>query len=175
MLMPDRTNHLKDLILELTRARVRFIVAGGVAMVLHGIERMTVDLDIMLDFEPENVDRFLVCASRLGLTPRAPVSADILRDREKITELVEGKNALVFTFIDTGNPYRQLDVFISPELDYSRFTGVTRPVAVDGETIQVLSPEALLELKLRIKEPREKDLFDIKALKAMLDGSHGGK
>jgi hypothetical protein len=96
MLMPDRTNHLKDLILELTRARVRFIVAGGVAMVLHGIERMTVDLDIMLDFEPENVDRFLVCASRLGLTPRAPVSADILRDREKITELVEGKNALVF-------------------------------------------------------------------------------
>jgi hypothetical protein len=175
MLMPDRTNHLKDLILELTRARVRFIVAGGVAMVLHGIERMTVDLDIMLDFEPENVDRFLACASRLGLTPRAPVSAGILRDKGKRAELVETKGALVFTFIDTGNPYRQLDVFISPDLDYSQFAGSTRTVPVESETIRVLTPQALLDLKLQIREPRDKDLFDIKALKAMLDGSHGGK
>lgn len=38
-------NHLKDILKELTERGVQFVICGGVALVLHGVERMTLDLD----------------------------------------------------------------------------------------------------------------------------------
>jgi hypothetical protein len=47
-------------------------------------------------------------------------------------------------------------------------------IEIGGWTVRVLDVPARLELKARIPEPREKDLFDIKALKSLLGESHGG-
>ena len=35
--------------------RIRYLVVGAVAVNLHGIPRMTADLDVMVDLEKENV------------------------------------------------------------------------------------------------------------------------
>ncbi len=37
----------------LNRARVRYVVVGGVAVVLHGYPRLTADLDLVVDLAPE--------------------------------------------------------------------------------------------------------------------------
>jgi intracellular sulfur oxidation DsrE/DsrF family protein len=37
-------NHLKDILTALAKKGVRFVVCGGVAVALHGVERMTLDL-----------------------------------------------------------------------------------------------------------------------------------
>ena len=42
-------NYLEELLRKLTEQKVRFVVAGGVAAVLHGVERTTMDLDIALE------------------------------------------------------------------------------------------------------------------------------
>ena len=39
--------------------RIRYLVVGAVAVNLHGIPRMTADLDVMVDLEKENVHRFI--------------------------------------------------------------------------------------------------------------------
>lgn len=39
-------NYLKEMLVTLTDAGVEFVVGGGVACVLHGVERVTLDLDI---------------------------------------------------------------------------------------------------------------------------------
>ena len=47
---------------------MRFAIAGGLAVVLHGVPRMTFDLDIVVDLEVENLLRLvdvLVAQSRL--------------------------------------------------------------------------------------------------------------
>ncbi len=44
-------NHLELILSELKMQNVRFIVCGGVAAVLHGVERMTMDIDISLDLD----------------------------------------------------------------------------------------------------------------------------
>jgi len=38
----------------LNRARVRYLVVGGVAVVLHGYLRTTADLDLVIDLAPDN-------------------------------------------------------------------------------------------------------------------------
>ena len=41
----------------LNKKRVRYVVAGGIAVVLHGFARFTADLDIILHLEEENRER----------------------------------------------------------------------------------------------------------------------
>ena len=44
------------LLKALSEAQVRFIVVGGVAAAAHGVARLTVDLDIVYDRSPDNLD-----------------------------------------------------------------------------------------------------------------------
>lgn len=43
----------------LERAEVRYLVVGGVAVVLHGYLRTTLDLDLVVQLERGNVERAL--------------------------------------------------------------------------------------------------------------------
>ena len=47
----------EELLAYLDAADVRFVVVGGLAVVIHGHARLTVDIDLMLDLETENVRR----------------------------------------------------------------------------------------------------------------------
>ena len=76
--MSAMQNRLTDTLLALAEAEVRFVVAGGVAALLHGVERVTLDIDVALVMEPGNVQRFLEVMEALRLTPRAPVAATLL-------------------------------------------------------------------------------------------------
>lgn len=66
-------NHLLEILAALVKARVEFIVCGGVAAVLHGVERMTMDLDVSVNLTAKNLDRFVGVLQKLGLRPRVPV------------------------------------------------------------------------------------------------------
>ena len=157
-------DHLKSLLLTLSRRGVRFIVCGGVAAVLHGVERLTVDLDVSVDMSRENLERLLAALGKLGLEPRVPVPAESLLDPVKVEWMRREKKALVFTFIDPENLYRQLDVFLAREFAYESLIENTDRIAIDGERIAVLNKVELIRLKRRVDPPRDKDLMDIRAL-----------
>ena len=55
----------EDVFRALNKGKVRYAVAGGVAVVLHGYIRFTADLDLIIHLEEKNIDKFLV-ASLLG-------------------------------------------------------------------------------------------------------------
>jgi hypothetical protein len=137
------------------------------AAVYHGVERMTMDLDISLDMDTENVHRFLETVRNLGLVPRAPVPADSLLDAQALKRFVEEKQARVFTFWDPESPYRQIDVFLTRDQAHSLLQDHTVPARVDGRTVRVLSVEKLLEMKTRIPNPRDKDRHDIESLRKL--------
>lgn len=61
---------LLDVAAALDEADVAYVVAGGMAVVLHGHVRTTVDLDIALDLRRENVEKALAVLGGLGLQPR---------------------------------------------------------------------------------------------------------
>jgi hypothetical protein len=53
---------------------VRFVVVGGLAVILHGHLRATRDLDLVIDLEPSNCSRGLDALRGIGLRPRPDVS-----------------------------------------------------------------------------------------------------
>ena len=53
----------------------RYVVVGGLAVVLHGHARLTVDLDLVVDLAPEAARRTISALVGLGFRPLAPVEA----------------------------------------------------------------------------------------------------
>jgi len=162
-------NHLKEILTALARGGVKFVVCGGVAVVLHGVERMTLDLDISMEMSGDNLAKLLKVMKKQGMIPRVPVPAEALLDPEMRRSMIEEKNALVFTFIDPDNPYRQLDLFLGDEHAYDALSRDSEKVLLEGMEIPVISIDRLIEMKRRIDPPREKDISDILHLERRKD------
>ncbi|MEM9381590.1 MAG: hypothetical protein AAGB93_16665 [Planctomycetota bacterium] len=55
--MPPANADIEGLLRALGQADVRFVVIGGVSAALQGVPAVTYDLDVVLDPDPENLDR----------------------------------------------------------------------------------------------------------------------
>lgn len=167
MTHPERYR-FEELLLALRAAAVDFVICGGLAAVLHGVERPTLDIDVATPLTAENLRRLASALRTLGMQPRVPVDPGILADREEVRRIVEEKQAVVFTFIHPQDALLSLDIFLRDELSYETL----RPHAVEkeylGGVLLVLSMEKLLELKRSIRPPRSKDAADIAELERLI-------
>ena len=57
----------------LNKAKVRYLVVGGIAVNLYGIERATADIDLVVDLEGNNLNRFIAVMKELNFKPKIPV------------------------------------------------------------------------------------------------------
>jgi hypothetical protein len=75
-------NQFQDVFACLHSRKVKYVVIGGVAAILHGVPRMTVDLDILIEATPSNARRLLeaLLAARFGTA--AMITADELLSHE---------------------------------------------------------------------------------------------
>ena len=146
-------------------------MCGGVAAVLHGVERVTMDLDIAVSWDEQNLRRFIAAMRALRLEPKMPVEPELLLDRQSVDLLLQSKGALVFSFRDPEDPIRIVDVLIKPELAFDALSPDAVPVSLHGRIICVVSARRLLAIKQAIAPPRPKDEWDISALKAIIERS----
>jgi len=67
---------------KLNECNVKYLVAGGLAVNLHGVPRMTQDLDLLVELNEENILRILKALSEIGYLPRLPVRLEEFADKE---------------------------------------------------------------------------------------------
>jgi len=161
------SNHINEILFALTDAEVEFIVGGGVAAVLHGVERVTLDIDLALDMEPANVEKFLQVMQQLGLRPRVLVPARDLMSSEAVRRMVAEKGALVFSFVDFDRPLRHVDIFLQGNLSFGELSRGARKIVIENRVIKIMGIDKLLETKRAITPLRDKDLIDIKQLEKL--------
>ena len=161
------SNHINEILFALTDAQVEFVVGGGVAAVLHGVERVTLDIDLALDMDPVNVEKFLQVMRNLGLQPRVPVPARDLMSREAVQRMVAEKGALVFSFVDFDRPLRHVDIFLQANLSFEELRRGARKIVIEDRPIKIMGIGKLLETKRAITPLRDKDLIDIKELEKL--------
>ena len=166
------SNHINEILLALTDAQVEFVVGGGVAAVLHGVERVTLDIDLALDMDPVNVEKFLQVMRNLGLQARVAVPARDLMSREAVQRMVAEKGALVFSFVDFDRPLRHVDIFLQDNLSFEELSRDAQKVVIENRAIKIMGIAKLLETKRAITPLRDKDLIDIKELEK-LQRRHG--
>ena len=153
------SNYYLEMLTSLASEGVNFVVAGGVACVIHGVERLTMDLDLAIEFSDENLAKLVRVAEKLNLKPRVPVDLSFILSEENRRIMIEEKNALVFSLVDPALPMKQIDIFLTKENSFDNLRIDCDIIKIAGVEIKVASKDSLIEMKRRANRP--KDLFDI--------------
>jgi hypothetical protein len=161
------------LFLTLNQKKIRYLVAGGIAVNLYGIERATADLDIVLKLDEKNLAAFVEAAKGLGLKPKIPVRIDDLVDPEKRKEWVSEKNMTVFSLFDSKNPFFLLDIFVEVPFDFNEVYKKRKTIKFEDTFITVVPIEELIRMKE--KSDRPQDRTDIIYLKKIRKDWKAGK
>lgn len=160
-----------DVYAALDAADVPYVVVGGMAVVLTGHVRATVDLDIVVDLEPGPALRAVQALQAVGLRPRVPVAAEELADPAVRARWIEDKHMQVLSFFDPQHVAREVDVFVSHPIDFRVLISAAVPTQVGGRTVPVASPHHLIEMKRAAGRPQ--DLADVAALQRLLERQGG--
>ena len=154
----------KNIFSGLNEKKVRYLVAGGVAVVLHGHTRFTFDLDLIVDLEEKNTRKFLEGMEGLGFKPRLPVRAQDFAVKSIRESWIREKNMQVFSFYNSASPWTgPVDVFVKEPMPFSVMDRLKEVMIVEGLKIPVVSLDHLL--KLKEKAGRDKDKEDIMLIK----------
>jgi len=145
---------------RLSKAKIKYIVIGGVAAILHGVPRATFDLDIIIDFSSRNVKKFIKVLEEFKLVPLVPIDPNDLSDKQKRQMWIKKKNAKVINFRDLDDNYR-VDVVLI--YDFKKIASIE--LKIEEMKIPVVDKKTLIRLKRAAG--RDIDLRDIKNLKEL--------
>ncbi len=138
------------------------MVVGGLATVLHGYARLTVDVDVMVDLADGEAIKPIAALARIGMVPRAPVDAREFADAATRQRWIDEKGMRVFSMWDPRRPLLEVDVFVDPPLPFLDVWSRAQTMVVAGSSVRVASIADLISLKRLAGRP--KDLADISAL-----------
>jgi len=156
---PDRNrSQFEKLLADLAREKVDFAVVGGLAVILNGYPRLTLDADILIQDSSENIRRLLEYLKNWGEGAARELTV------EDFVSLEQGSIRVSEDF--------DLDIFVrmkEKRLDDFRFK--LRYFESDGIRIAYLSPPDLIFLKEG--SWREKAQIDVSAMKEILSREAG--
>jgi len=141
---------------------IRFVVVGGVALVLHGVVRLTFDLDLAVGLDQKNLSEYLKLMKKLNMVARAPVDPQQLLDPGILEEWKSEKGMKVFTFYNPKAPGDEIDMFIEEIIPFEDLYRDSVEFIIGKTPVKVASIEHLKEMKRKAGRPQ--DLADIESL-----------
>jgi hypothetical protein len=152
-----------DLFRCLHERRVRYLLVGGLAMNLHGVPRMTMDVDLILAMDDANLDAFLACAHALALKPQAPVPIEALKDPAQRQQWIASRNLVAFALAAPGPAGTTVDILLRHALDIEEALRAAATRVVDGVPVRLCAIEDMIVLKQGTG--RRQDASDVEHLR----------
>jgi len=144
---------------------VEFVVCGGVACIMQGVNRTTADVDIAARLTTENLSRLIEVVKKLGMMPRIPEPIAGLLDPVKRRDWVEKKGATVYTLVWSDHPF-QVDVFLQYPIDFDDLKARANVLTwIDVELLVSSRADLIAAKKIA---GRTQDLSDIRELEKII-------
>ena len=154
---------IEAIVRALKAAQVNYLIVGGLAVNAHGFERMTRDLDLVIQLEPENIKRALHALIAIGYQLLIPISPEEFSVAENRQAWREDKGMIVLKLWSDHHRRTPIDIFVYEPFDFVEELKHAKWLKVFGEIeIPVISLATLYAMKE--EAGRDKDLIDIRAL-----------
>ncbi len=157
-----------DLIKLLVESKTDHVLVGGLAVALHGYQRVTMDVDVVLAMEPANLERFIAHARAAGMRPVMPTPLESLARPELLAQWRHEKGMLAFGLHGKEAQATVLDILIAPDVPYADLRRDAVMVEMGAYRIPVASIDHLIAMKTA--SGRSKDLIDIEELQKLRGG-----
>ena len=152
-----------DLLATLSNAKIDYVLIGGLAVTLHGYQRLTMDVDVVLALNDENLAKFVECAKSAKLKPVLPIPIDSLRDAALIDQWYRDKGMLAFALHGPEMMATVIDVLVRPVVSFDQLKCNAVTKRIGPLAIPVASIDDLITLKTGTG--RSKDVLDIEELR----------
>lgn len=147
--------------------KLDYIIVGGLAVNLHGVPRMTYDIDIMIKLTKENMKKIINQLKRWGYRLKIPLYEKDLFKFNKLKKLMKKKNLKAISFYHENMPIAEIDLVIHSPFPYQRLKKNAVFFDIYGEKIPVINIHDLIYIKSRSK--RKQDIADVESLKKILE------
>lgn len=142
---------------------IRYVVAGGMAVNLHGIPRMTYDIDLLLEMEDGNLEAFTAVMNEWGFRPRVPVELSDLAVREKREEWIHNKHMKALNLVNPRWAISEIDILIDVPISFVEAFEHARTFVLKDVAVPTVCIDHLIEMKQGTG--RAQDVSDIEHLK----------
>ncbi len=146
---------------------VRYVVVGGIAVVLHGYPRLTADLDLILDLQPTETRKAIQVLQAAGFVANIPVDLRQFADEKIRRQWIEEKNLKALSLHDGQTPPTVIDILAESPIPFDDLYRRAKLVTLDTTTLRIASIPDLIALKRIAGRPE--DLRDIEELEK-IDG-----
>ena len=154
----------------LNSAEVRFIVVGGIAVITHGYGRVTRDVDLVIQLQPNTIANAFSALQMLGYQPCVPITAAQFADAGLRAEWIRDKGMTDFKFHSDAHRETPVDLFITEPFDFEEeYRSALVQESAPGLPVRIVRLESLLRMKA--EAGRGQDLADIDELNLL----HGRK
>ena len=165
-----KLDDVKALVVMLNGAGVRYLVVGGLAVVIYGHERLTMDMDMVVQLDRVNVLAAFTALASLGYVPRVPVTGEQFADEATRERWIAEKGMQVLNLWSDRYPQTPVDLFVQEPFDFDAEYAAAREETLEpGAAFRVVRITTLIGMK-RVAG-REKDLADVRSLEAIRDES----
>jgi hypothetical protein len=156
-----------DLFKALHAHRIDYLLVGGLAVNLHGVPRMTMDVDLVIALDASNIAKLETCANTLGLRPNVPVKLADLADETKRKAILKDKHLIALSLISNTPAIPTVDIVIHHPLDFNKAyqNKIERDIA--GTPVMLASIADMITMKK--SSGRAQDLADIAHLERFLN------
>ncbi|OGX44416.1 MAG: hypothetical protein A3G37_04515 [Omnitrophica WOR_2 bacterium RIFCSPLOWO2_12_FULL_46_30] len=151
-----------DIVKALNKGKIKYAVAGGVAVVLHGFTRFTADLDLIVELSEENLDKFFDIMYSLEYRPRVPVKKEEFKDSRIRQEWIDKKGMIVFSFFHIRDHLKIVDMLVTEPIKFSEIEKDIEKIEINRVKVCTISNRHLRKLKSLANRPQ--DLIDIRNL-----------
>lgn len=154
-----------DILKEFYNSGIKYLIVGGLSVNLHGIPRVTQDIDVIISLDHENIAGVNKIMKKLGYMPSLPVNPDNLSDKTIRESWIREKNLIAFTFYHPSEHFKIVDIVISHPLDFDSAYKNRTEKSIKDFRINLVSIDDLITMKKH--SGRNQDLSDVEMLKKL--------
>lgn len=159
-----KASSAKEIFKVLHERRIKYLVAGGIAVNAYGYLRFTKDIDLVIELVPENIVGAFAALNTLGYRPNVPITGQEFSDPNNRRYWVKEKQMKVLQFWSDQHRETPVDVFIEVPFEFeAELAAATRKELQGIGTIPVVTLPTLVQLKRAAN--REQDRIDLDNLR----------
>lgn len=168
-------NPYADVIQAVELSGCPYLIIGGVAVVLHGSNRFTPDVNILLDFTSSHFGQALALLENLGLRYAGQGAIPDVRDpavREKLCAAGE----ILLRFEDLSMPNFSVDILLAAVGDFEEMYARRSDFPLGSSRVSVLGLEDLLRMKRELHRMQDQvDVMQLEFLQKVLQHPSGSR
>ncbi len=136
----------ENVIRAFQKAKVQYVLVGGLATNLLGAERSTSDMDILVAMTDINLRRIVSVLKEKGYKVRQPVDPMGIADRRIRHDWIVNKNMKAFNFYRQESQ-EEVDIIIDSPVDFAQAKKNAIIIRVGELKVNVISPRDLIRMK----------------------------